>query len=135
MSGRQPGLWRLLAVNDAARSRTRPERRRSNHLLLDDGARPGAIELRHSELLPIRRFLCLTCPPEVLTTRLTRWEPDTPRDQIAVWSDFNSALTAAARRTPEATVIDASGTIDEVEEDVRHWIKSELQRHRTSGQT
>lgn len=60
---------------------------------------------------------------------------DTPRDQIAVWSDFNSALTAAARRTPEATVIDASGTIDEVEEDVRHWIKSELQRHRTSGQT
>jgi dephospho-CoA kinase len=81
------------------------------------------------------RFLCLTCPPEVLATRLTRREPDARRDQIDRWVDFNARLAEAAARTPAATMIDASGTMDDVEERVRRWIADEFRGAKSSDRT
>ncbi len=67
-------------------------------------------------------FLCLTCPPDVLRARHDGRVPLTPR--IQRWVDFNGALMAAAREVRTATVVDASRTVDQLEQDVRHWIKA-----------
>jgi len=71
-------------------------------------------------------FLCLTCPPDVLHSRLTGREPDTDRARVQVWVDFDHALVAAAGELPTATVVDAGRAVDEVERDVRRWIDNRL---------
>ena len=72
-------------------------------------------------------FLCLTCPPEVLRSRLVRRDgSDAATANSAVWVAFNSALAAAAREIPTATVLDAAGAVDQVAADVRHWITTRL---------
>jgi len=74
-------------------------------------------------------FLCLSCAPDVLRARLARREgrgADTVRSEV--WFDFNRVLVAAANEVPTATVLDAGRTIDEVEEDIRHWIETKIQR-------
>jgi broad-specificity NMP kinase len=72
-------------------------------------------------------FLCLTCPPDVLWTRLAGRDGSAVAPaRLNVLSDFNTALLAAASETPEATVVDAGRTTDEVEHDVRHWINTHL---------
>ena len=73
------------------------------------------------------RFLCLTCPPEVLRTRLRRRVGRRAVARTKVWVDFNDALATAAADLPTATtVIDAGRTADEVEHDVRLWISDRL---------
>ena len=67
-------------------------------------------------------FLCLTCPPDVLRARHDGRGPVTP--SIERWVDFNGALMAASSEVPTATVVDASRTVDQVEQDVRNWIKT-----------
>jgi len=74
------------------------------------------------------RFLCLTCSPSVVAERLVAREPDVPPSAVTRWVDFQSALSASAARTPEATLLEASGTVDEVEGNVRQWIEAELRR-------
>ena len=70
-------------------------------------------------------FLCLTCPPDVLHTRIAHREGGVAAAaRTQVWVDFNRALVAAATGIPTATVVDAGRTIDEVECDIRHWIES-----------
>jgi predicted kinase len=70
-------------------------------------------------------FLCLTCPPEVLRTRLAgRDESAAATARVDVWNDFNTALVAAASEIPTATVVDAGRTTDKVEHDVRLWINT-----------
>jgi hypothetical protein len=76
------------------------------------------------------RFLCLACPTEVLRARLAS------RDGIGaamargeVWTNFNSTPLGTASETPNATIVDAGRTTDEVEHDVRHWIDTQLHRH------
>jgi broad-specificity NMP kinase len=72
-------------------------------------------------------FLCLTCPPDVLWARLAGRDGSAAATARAnVWSDFNTALVAAASETPTATVVDANRTTDEVEHHVRHWINTHL---------
>lgn len=41
--------------------------------------------------------------------------------------EFNATLAASGETAPEASVIDASGTTDEVEVDVRRWIHAQLE--------
>lgn len=75
------------------------------------------------------RFLCLTCAPDVLRSRLARRDGNAvPSNRIDVWLDFNSTLVPAARELPTATVIDAGRPVDQVEDDVRHWIDTQLHR-------
>jgi predicted kinase len=51
-------------------------------------------------------FLCLTCPPEVLRARLApRDGTDAATACVELWLDFDSALVAAARDMPTATVV------------------------------
>jgi hypothetical protein len=80
-------------------------------------------------------FLCLTCPPDVLLARLAgRDGSGAAAARMQVWLDFDSALIAAASDIRTATVVDAGGTVDEVEHDVRHWINMQMHRrgaHRT----
>jgi predicted kinase len=77
-------------------------------------------------------FLCLTCPPDVLRARLaSRDGSDRATERIDVWLEFDSALVVAASGIPTATVVDAGGSIGKVEQDVHHWINSQLQRPRT----
>lgn len=72
-------------------------------------------------------FLCLTCPPDVLRARLARRDgTDAATARIGVWLDFENALVAATNQVPTATVIDAGRTLDQVEDDVRHWINGRL---------
>jgi broad-specificity NMP kinase len=72
-------------------------------------------------------FLCLTCPPDVLLSRLAGRDGSAAATaRVNVWSDFNTALVAAASETPTATVVDASRTTDEVERDVCNWINTHL---------
>jgi predicted kinase len=79
-------------------------------------------------------FLCLTCPPDVLRARLAGREGGgatariTVSSRIKVWRDFNRALVEAAKEIPTATVVDAGRTTDEVEDDVRDWINTQLSR-------
>ena len=74
-------------------------------------------------------FLCLTCPPDVLRTRIaSRDGSGLADDRIGVWLDFNDALVAATSEVPTATVLNAGGPPSKVEADVRHWIKSQLNR-------
>lgn len=73
-------------------------------------------------------LLCLTCPPEVVRSRLARREPDGVTARFNVWVDFNRALVAAASEMPMATVVDAGRPMDLVERDVRHWIDARLQQ-------
>jgi hypothetical protein len=44
------------------------------------------------------------------------------------WVEFNSALAADASALPTADVVDAGRAVDQVEHDVRDWIKAQLQR-------
>ena len=74
------------------------------------------------------QFLCLTCPPDVLRVRLSGHEGKPRPLQSSMGSSFNRALVAAASEIPTATVLDAGGTMDEVEHDVRHWIETRLYR-------
>ena len=74
------------------------------------------------------RFLCLTCSPSALAERLTAREPDVPPPAVTRWVEFNAVLTESGQRTPEASIVDASGTVDEVESEVRQWIETELRR-------
>lgn len=73
-------------------------------------------------------FLCLTCSPEVLRARLGHREGidatsgNGVASVVARWSDFQEHLVRTASATPTATVLDASGTTDQVEAGVRHWI-------------
>ena len=77
-------------------------------------------------------FLCLNCPADVLRTRLARRVgldavgSDAVAAATKVWLDFNRALVAAASDLPTATVVDAGRPVDQVEHDVRHWIKTRL---------
>jgi predicted kinase len=73
-------------------------------------------------------FLCLTCPADVLRARLARREPAADPAGFERWVDFNGALAAAASDLPTADVADASHAIDQVEHEVRDWIKAQLQR-------
>jgi predicted kinase len=73
-------------------------------------------------------FLCLTCPPEVLRARLAGREGGAAMVRIKVWRDFNDALVEAASEIPTATAVDAGLTTDEVEQDVRGWINTQLHR-------
>jgi hypothetical protein len=72
-------------------------------------------------------FLCLTCPPDILRSRLARRDGSyTTTAGIDLWLGFESALVAAASDMPTATVVDAGRTMDEVEHDVRCWIITHL---------
>jgi hypothetical protein len=72
-------------------------------------------------------FLCLACPPDVLRARHAgRVESGPLTPAVERWVDFNGALMAAASEVPTATVVDAGRTVDQVEQDVRHWINSHL---------
>lgn len=73
-------------------------------------------------------FLCLTCPPDVLRARLARREPGADPARFERWVDFNSALAAAMSDIPTADVMDAGRSIDQIEREVRDWIKAQLQR-------
>ena len=46
--------------------------------------------------------------------------------RTTVWIEFNAALVAATRAIPAATVVDAGRSVEEVEHDVGHWIKTRL---------
>ena len=70
-------------------------------------------------------FLCLTCPPDVLRWRLDR-QAGGVSARVEEWTDFNAALSAAASEIPTATVLDATGTVDQVENEVRSWINARL---------
>jgi hypothetical protein len=72
------------------------------------------------------RFLCLTCSPDVLRARITRREPQALDARIRVWAEFDAALVAAVRKLPMATVLDGGRPINEVEHDVRLWIRAQL---------
>jgi predicted kinase len=79
-------------------------------------------------------FLCLTCPPDVLRARLaSRAGSDAATERVDVWLEFDSALVVAASRIPTAAVVDVSGSIDEVEQDVDDWIRSNLRRQTAPG--
>ena len=72
-------------------------------------------------------FLCLTCPPADLHRRLAgRVEPGSVAEVVQRWVDFNEALVAAAGKIPTATVVDVGRPVDQVENDVRHWIDTQL---------
>ena len=79
-------------------------------------------------------FLCLTCPPDVLRARLAAREGGSATGRIKVssrvnvWRDFNDALVEAAKEIPTATVVDAGRATDEVEHEVREWVKTQLHR-------
>jgi ribose 1,5-bisphosphokinase PhnN len=76
-------------------------------------------------------FLCLTCAPDILRARFAgRGGNAVATDDIDVWLDFNSTLLAAASELPTATVLDAGRPTDFVERDVRHWVNTQLNRHR-----
>lgn len=72
------------------------------------------------------KFLCLTCPADVLRERLARREPRADSAGFERWVDFNDALAAVASALPTADVVDAGRAIDQVEHEVRDWIKAEL---------
>ena len=78
-------------------------------------------------------FLCLSCPPEVLRARLIRRNGAAAAARTQVWIDFNNTLELAARDTPMATIVDAGGTIDEVEREVRQWVSIHLNRQDALG--
>ena len=79
-------------------------------------------------------FLCLTCTPDVLRTRLSRRVGRGMAARLALpgrvrtWLDFMAALADGARSVPTATFVDAGGSVDAVERDVRHWIDARLGR-------
>ena len=78
-------------------------------------------------------FLCLTCPPDVLRTRLLgRVESGSDTQSLEAevdrWTQFNEVLTDAARTADHVRVIDATRSVGEVEGDVRRWILSKLPR-------
>jgi broad-specificity NMP kinase len=75
-------------------------------------------------------FLCLTCPPAVLRSRLAgRAGSGAVAARIERWAEFNSALVATAGEIPTVTIVDAGQTTDQVTQEVRHWINTQLQRH------
>ena len=78
-------------------------------------------------------FLCLTCPPDVLRSRLAGREPGPAIARVQVWVEFDHALVAAASEIPTATVIDAGRAVDAVEHDVRRWIDNQLRRRGAVG--
>jgi hypothetical protein len=78
-------------------------------------------------------FLCLTCPPGDLRSRLADREPDAGSARPEVWVAFDQALVAAARETPTATVVDARRAADDVEHDVRPWIDAQLPQRGAAG--
>jgi broad-specificity NMP kinase len=78
-------------------------------------------------------FLCLTCPPDVLRSRLAGREPGAVIARIQVWVEFDNALLAAASEIPTATVLDAGRAVNEVEQDVRRWIDTQLRRRGAIG--
>jgi hypothetical protein len=49
--------------------------------------------------------------------------------RTARWLEFNDDLAAAASEISTATVVDAGGTVDQVEHDVREWINRGLHRY------
>lgn len=72
-------------------------------------------------------FLCLTCPPDTLRTRLAaRDGSSVAAERIDMWLGFNEALAAAPSAIPTATSLDAAADIDEVECAVRRWITNRL---------
>jgi predicted ATPase len=114
-------------------------------VMLPEQATANADVLRYFESV---NFLCLTCSPEVLRSRLARRvglgestgdmtaaasAAGTLGSRLQVWVDFNQTLLAAARGTSMATVLDADPTVEQVEDDVRHWITTELDRWATAG--
>ena len=78
-------------------------------------------------------FLCLTCPPDALRSRLADREPDAVIARVQVWVEFDNALVAAASQIPTATVVDAGRAVDEVEHDIRRWIDTQLRRRGAFG--
>ena len=78
-------------------------------------------------------FLCLTCPPDALRSRLVDREPGAVTTRVQVWVEFDDALVAAASRIPTATVVNAGRAVDEVEHDVRRWIDTQLRRRGAFG--
>ena len=78
-------------------------------------------------------FLCLTCPSDVLRSRLAGREPGAVMARAQVWVEFDNALVAAASEIPTATVVDAGRVVDEVEHDVRQWIDAQLRRRGALG--
>jgi hypothetical protein len=75
-------------------------------------------------------FLCLTCSPDTLSARIGHREgidanfgADSP---WARWSEFQRRVENSALETPTATLLDASGTMDHVEAEVRNWINALL---------
>jgi len=61
-------------------------------------------------------FLCLTCPPDLLSARLARRHgTDADASRLGIWVDFNAALKESATGPPTATVVDAGRPVDEVE--------------------
>lgn len=74
------------------------------------------------------RLLCHTCSPSVVAKRLPALEPDAPPSAVSRRIEFNGLLAETGAGTPEASVLDASGTVDEVERDVRQWIEAQLRR-------
>jgi broad-specificity NMP kinase len=78
-------------------------------------------------------FLCLTCPPDVLRSRVAGREPSAVIARVQVWVEFDNALVAAASEIPTATVVDAGRAVDEVEHDVRRWINIQLRSRGALG--
>lgn len=74
-------------------------------------------------------FLCLTCTPDVLHDRLARRDGSAAAtSRLQVWVDFNDTLVARASEMPTATLVDAGGTMDQLEHEARHWINTKLQQ-------
>jgi predicted kinase len=78
-------------------------------------------------------FLCLTCSPDTLRTRLANRESlDVTANNGLVpiverWSEFQERLVHATSEVL-STILDADRVTDEVEADVRSWILTHLNR-------
>ena len=74
------------------------------------------------------RFLCLTCPPDALRSRLERRVGrGLAGSDVNRWIDFDRSLVASAGALPAAaTVLDASGSPASLEAAVREWIERAL---------
>ena len=77
-------------------------------------------------------FLCLHAPPDELRARLARRvgtgvaATEAFDARVQVWTDFDAALVAAAGKVPTATLLEAGGGVDDLEQDVRRWIRARL---------
>jgi DNA-directed RNA polymerase subunit RPC12/RpoP/energy-coupling factor transporter ATP-binding protein EcfA2 len=72
------------------------------------------------------RFLCLTCPRDVLRSRIAGRDGREAAARLEMWLDFNDAVAKAAQDLPIATAMDASGAVNELEKRVQAWLLDHL---------